>query len=138
MIDLDIARGQPESLSAIVRNVERKQPLQAVVLFQGRQEPHADRGVILFREGYLAHNPGHRSTISAYSDRNVEIRMTLFAFSHHPWASPLRGLTGGGDGFVARLTSDGALTWNTFLGGSSVDEANSIAVDGNSTLYVGG
>jgi hypothetical protein len=47
---------------------------------------------------------------------------------------------GGGayDAFVAKLDANGALVQSTFLGGSSVDVANSIAVDGASAAHVAG
>jgi hypothetical protein len=45
----------------------------------------------------------------------------------------------GGDGFVARLTPDGAtLTWSTLLGGSLTDAAVDVAVDSAGAAYVAG
>ncbi len=49
--------------------------------------------------------------------------------------------TGGGsqsDGFVTKLTSAGALAWSSYLGGSSTDRANGIAVDAAGDVYVTG
>jgi hypothetical protein len=44
-----------------------------------------------------------------------------------------------GDGFVAKLTSDGSgLVYSTYLGGSSVDQALGIAVDASGNAYVTG
>ena len=54
------------------------------------------------------------------------------------WGSPLRAYTASDDAFVAKLTSAGALTWNTFLGGSNVDYGFEIAVDGTGNVYVTG
>jgi len=54
------------------------------------------------------------------------------------WDSPLRAHAGDFDAFVAKLTSSGALTWNTFLGGSAMDFGRSIAVDSSGNIYVSG
>jgi hypothetical protein len=58
--------------------------------------------------------------------------------SYNTWGSPVRAYTGNQDAFAAKLTSAGALTWNTFLGGSGDDYGNGIAVDGTGNVYVGG
>ncbi len=43
------------------------------------------------------------------------------------------------DAFVAKLDTDGALLWNTFLGGNnSGDEGYSIAVDSSNRVYIAG
>lgn len=55
------------------------------------------------------------------------------------WGSPIRPFTGGErDAFAAKLNSSGALLWNTFLGGSGVDYAMAVAVNGNGKAYVMG
>jgi hypothetical protein len=55
------------------------------------------------------------------------------------WGSPLRAFSGGTyDAFAAKLDTSGALTWNTFLGGSGSDRCFSIVVDANGNIYVGG
>ncbi len=56
------------------------------------------------------------------------------------WGSPVRPYTGSDDAFVARLDgATGVLVWNTFLGGgTSIDEARGIAVDGSGNIYVAG
>ena len=51
------------------------------------------------------------------------------------WGSPVRAYTSD-DAFAAQLDSSGNLTWNTFLGGSSYDFGNGIAVDGSGNVYV--
>ncbi|MBI2865603.1 MAG: SBBP repeat-containing protein [Chloroflexi bacterium] len=58
--------------------------------------------------------------------------------SNAAWGSPVRGYTGGVDGLVAKLDSNGSLQWHTFLGGSGTEDAYRIARDGNGNLYVGG
>ena len=54
------------------------------------------------------------------------------------WGSPVRAYTSNYDAFAAKLNSSGALTWNTFLGGSGDDNGRAIAVDGSGNVYVGG
>lgn len=45
---------------------------------------------------------------------------------------------GGGDMFVAKLTSSGITQWATYLGGSFLDRATDIAVDGSTSFVVVG
>ena len=45
---------------------------------------------------------------------------------------------GGNDMFVAKLTSSGALSYSTYIGGSGSDNGVDIAVDGNGTTYITG
>ncbi|MBP7961497.1 MAG: SBBP repeat-containing protein [Caldilineaceae bacterium] len=54
------------------------------------------------------------------------------------WGAPLRSFGGTTDGFAAKLSSTGGLTWNTFLGGSATDRATAIALDGIGNVYVAG
>jgi VCBS repeat-containing protein len=58
--------------------------------------------------------------------------------SNASWGAPIRAYSSGSDAFVAKLTSAGALSWNTFLGGTGSDGANGIAVDAGGNVYVGG
>lgn len=37
------------------------------------------------------------------------------------WGSPVRAYSGKGDAFVAKLSANGALLWNTFLGGTTTN-----------------
>ena len=53
------------------------------------------------------------------------------------WGNPVRP-SAVADGFVAKLTADGALVWNTFLGGVSVDSTSGIAVDPGGEVSVVG
>jgi hypothetical protein len=57
-----------------------------------------------------------------------------------PTESPLQaGNAGGSDAFVAKLNSEGtALVYSTYLGGTGIDLANAIAVDGNGNVYITG
>ncbi len=50
-------------------------------------------------------------------------------YSNASWGLPARSYTSAGDAFVARLSSAGALAWNTFLGGSSTDAGYGIIRD---------
>jgi hypothetical protein len=52
------------------------------------------------------------------------------------WEYPVRAHSAGMDGFAAKLTSTGALDWNTFLGGSGFDRGQDIAVDGSGNVFV--
>ena len=54
------------------------------------------------------------------------------------WGAPINNYAGGNDAFAAKLTSDGALLWNTFLGGAGFDRAYAIAVDGSGNAYITG
>lgn len=54
------------------------------------------------------------------------------------WGIPLRAYTGNFDVFIAKLDPSGALTWNTFLGGSGMDQGAELAVDGLGNAYASG
>lgn len=56
--------------------------------------------------------------------------------SNASWGSPIRAYTKGSDGFVAKISPDGNLIWNTFLGGNGDDDMHHLAVDANDNLYV--
>jgi hypothetical protein len=59
-------------------------------------------------------------------------------YSTATWGSPVRAYTGGEDAFAAKLTSAGALVWNTFLGGAGNDDGSAVAADGSGNVYVTG
>jgi len=80
-------------------------------------------------------NSGDGQGIAVDGSGNVYVS----GFSTATWGSPERAYAGGGDTFAARFNaSTGALTWNTFLGGSGWDEGFGIAVDGSGDVYVTG
>ncbi|MEW6365107.1 MAG: IPT/TIG domain-containing protein [Acidobacteriota bacterium] len=54
------------------------------------------------------------------------------------WGTPIRPFSSGEDGFLARLSTNGALLWNTFLGGSGYDYATEVAHDGVGNFYIAG
>lgn len=64
----------------------------------------------------------------------------LVGHSLASWGSPVRAFTGSGkyDVFVAKLDSNGALLWNTFLGGASHDYGSDLAVDSAGNVCVTG
>ena len=59
-------------------------------------------------------------------------------FSWSTWGTPVRPFGGYRDGFVAKLNTNGALQWNTFLGGTNADFAYAIDIDGGGQSYVAG
>jgi hypothetical protein len=58
--------------------------------------------------------------------------------SNAAWREPIRAYSGDYDDFVAKLGSNGALQWNTFLGGSRADSGWSIAVDESGNVHMTG
>ena len=62
----------------------------------------------------------------------------LVGSSSATWGNPLRPFSGGVDAFIAKLDSNGALIWNTFLGGEGGDGATAIAVSSSGKIYVAG
>jgi hypothetical protein len=69
-------------------------------------------------------------------DGSGNIYVTGYARS--TWGNPVRPYSGDSDAFVAKLDSNGALLWNTFLGGEGYDAGNEIAVDGAGNVYITG
>jgi hypothetical protein len=65
----------------------------------------------------------------------------IAGISHGPWGTPVRayrGAVGEEDAFAAKLDTNGALIWNTFLGSSVFDSGRAVAVDGSGNVYVTG
>ena len=60
------------------------------------------------------------------------------SYTSGTWGNPVRAYTAGADGFVAKLTTAGALLWNTFIGGSGDDYGNGIALDSSGNIDVVG
>lgn len=59
--------------------------------------------------------------------------------ANFPTMNPRQTYAGNTDGFVAKLSPDGAsLVYSTYLGGSRQEAMNAIAVDGGGAAYVGG
>ena len=64
----------------------------------------------------------------------------ITGYSFATWGSPVRGFSTGAppDAFAARLTANGVLIWNTFLGGTGSDFAQGITTDPALNVYVAG
>ena len=59
--------------------------------------------------------------------------------ANFPVLNAVQSAIGGGmDAFVTKLTSAGALSFSTFLGGAGNEHAGGIAVDGSGSVYVAG
>ncbi len=54
------------------------------------------------------------------------------------WGTPIRAFSGNYDAFVAKLSSNGTLLWNTFLGGDMSDVGFAIGLDASGNIYVSG
>jgi RHS repeat-associated protein/CSLREA domain-containing protein len=59
-------------------------------------------------------------------------------FSYATWGAPVRSFQSVVDVFVAKLSSSGAVTWNTFLGGTGTDTGTHIALDANNNIFISG
>jgi len=64
----------------------------------------------------------------------------VVGYSVNSWGAPVRAHSAGAnnDGFTAKLTSLGALTWNTFQGAGGTDFSKSVVVDGGGNVFVAG
>ena len=58
--------------------------------------------------------------------------------SNGVWGSPIRAYTTWIDVFAAQLDTNGALTWNTYLGGNGEDYAYGVTTDGSGNVYLTG
>ena len=76
----------------------------------------------------------HGYSIAVDTSGNVYVT----GWSWATWGSPIRPHSGSADAFVAKLDGNGALLWNTFLGGSAVERGYAIVVDGSGNIYVTG
>jgi hypothetical protein len=54
------------------------------------------------------------------------------------WGSPVRAYSAGGDTCVAKLSDNGTLLWNTFLGSSGQDYGDTIAVNAAGKIFMAG
>jgi hypothetical protein len=59
-------------------------------------------------------------------------------YSDVSWGSPVDPHSGNYDAFASKLNNSGIRQWNTFMGSSGYDTGNSLAVDTNGNVSVGG
>ena len=65
--------------------------------------------------------------------------MYVVGYSNASWGSPIRPYAGNNyDAFVAKLSANGTLLWNTFLGGDMNDLGYAIGLDVYGNIYVSG
>jgi len=85
---------------------------------------------------------GYDEGSSIALDSSAGIYMT--GTSDAAWGAPVRSFSGGNDAFVAKLSVDGSILWNTFLGsgafdpGGNGDRGTGLAVDPAGQIYVTG
>jgi hypothetical protein len=79
---------------------------------------------------------------SADEGRSIDVdgdgNVYVAGWSEATWGMPVLPYTGDKDAFVAKLYSNGARQWHTFMGSSSADEGLAIDVDGDENVYVAG
>jgi hypothetical protein len=81
---------------------------------------------------------GHAIAVDTLGAAYVAGYSTAGSFANHPPGAQMAN-AGGGDAFVAKLSSDATtLVWATFLGGSGADFADAIALGTGGVVYVGG
>lgn len=59
-------------------------------------------------------------------------------YSGATWGSPVRAYTNANDVFVTKLNTNGALQWNTFLGGNGGEVGYDLALDASNNIYISG
>ena len=58
--------------------------------------------------------------------------------SNGSWGAPVTANAGGADAFIARFNADGALLWNTFMGGTGTEGGSDITVDSSGAMVITG
>ncbi len=58
--------------------------------------------------------------------------------SNATWGTPVTPYAGSWDGYAAKLDTNGALQWSTFVGGTSNEYGQGIALDTGGNIYVSG
>jgi len=93
-------------------------------------------GIRTWHQFMGAYNIDKGSAVAVDADGHVYVA----GQSWSPWGSPIRNNFGGygGDAFVAKFTSAGTMTWNTFLGGSNMDVGYDIELDTAGNIFVAG
>ena len=93
-----------------------------------------NNGTLVWNTFLGGNETDYGSYIAVSGDGNLYVGGSSYA----TWGSPVREYTADWDAYVAKLSSGGDLTWNTFLGGSGNDLGNGIIVDKNGNIYVSG
>ncbi len=62
----------------------------------------------------------------------------ITGYSKSSWGTPVSPHSGNEDAFAAKISSSGALVWNTFLGGGMDDRGYGITIDSAGNLYATG
>jgi hypothetical protein len=91
-------------------------------------------GVLQWNTFLGGSNSDGGSALAVDTSGNVYVAGTSGA----TWGSPVRPFAGGTDAFIVKLNGSGILQWNTFLGGSSFDNGNAIALDTRGNVWVAG
>ncbi|MCF7985205.1 MAG: SBBP repeat-containing protein [Thiohalocapsa sp.] len=94
----------------------------------------SDAGELLWHT-FLGAN-GHDSLADIAVDRLGNIYIA--GNSSGEWGSPIHGHSGSADAFVAKLSSDGNLIWNTFMGSPAADGMRAIAVAEGGGIFATG
>ncbi|MEJ2682958.1 MAG: SBBP repeat-containing protein [Candidatus Sulfobium sp.] len=91
-------------------------------------------GVLQWNTFYGSSDDDYGAGIAVDGSGNVYVT----GESSATWGSPLNAYTGHADISVLKLSSSGALQWNTFYGSSAYEEGSWMAVDGGGNVYVTG
>jgi hypothetical protein len=67
-----------------------------------------------------------------------ENNIYAISYSNLTWGSPLTAFSGNIDGSINKLSSDGSLIWNMFLGGSGNENAWGGTIDTSNNIYMTG
>jgi len=79
------------------------------------------------------------SGIAVDGNGNAYVAGTTHSTANFPTLDAMQGSNAGApDAFISKFTTSGALSYSTFFGGSSHDEANGIAVAANGSVYITG
>jgi hypothetical protein len=86
---------------------------------------------------YLGDNNNSATGYDIALDGNQDVY--VLGTSSSTWGNPLRSFSDVYDSFIVKLDpSDGAVIWNTFLGGNDYDGGASMALDQDGNIYVTG
>jgi len=80
------------------------------------------------------------STLSIDDSDNVVVEGWTLSSNFPTTVGAFQGTSGGGsrDAFVSHFSPTGTLNWSTYLGGSGVDQINTLSIDGSDNIVVGG